>query len=345
MKKFRFNFALSREIPRLCFGEMPILEKSVVDAFSYNANSDIAVIVPIFFSTHIAKYQTGADIALHGFMKRAMYQAYELLNFTDLREQGIHYYIIAHHTVKNRFRPYLEACQFPEDRIIWSTESTDNYPGHLIKFPFMRKVLRDKKINKVFSFDSAVYFVKERENNVFRYVCRDWQDQPMANLKKVWEKLSANSNHGVFNYDQAIKWNKYPTPLPSEEEYFERISDALSLSVDDFKTFWSNENQSELPYMSGRTLGVHRSVLTDKDFWELLDFWKDFSSIDQTYLSLYWQKYLGEKTDIIVPKNIRWYPQHPVPILHGNIGFLDSSKSMGNQERAIWLEKMEQNVY
>ena len=342
MKKFSFNLALSREIPRLCFGEMPILEKSVANSFKYDADSDIAVIVPIFFSAHIGKYRVEPEIALHGFMKRAMYQAYELLNFTDLRGEGIHYYITAHQTVKKRLHPYLEACQFPEDRIIWSNESTDYYPGHLIKFPFMREVLREKKINKVFSFDSAVYFVKERNNDLFQYIRKDWTDQPIANLVKVWREYKESLKYGALTYESVIPPNHFPTPLPTEDEYLQKISDALGLTLQEFKAFWSHQNS--YPVIEGRTTGLHRSVLEDNNFWDILNTVKSFLSIDQPLPVLYWQKYLRKETDIIVPEGISWYPKHAENINDGNIGFLDSSKSIGEDARRLWIEKQVRNL-
>lgn len=341
MNTYNFNFSFSWDIPRLCFCEMPILEKSVADAFRYNADSDIAVIIPVFFSKHIGKYDSASEFLLHGFMKRAMWQAYELLNFTDLRAQGISYYIVAEETIKGQFRPYLDACEFPRDHVIWSTESTESYPGHLIKFPFMREVLREKNINKVLVFDSAVYFVKARANQVFARIQESWKHAPIVNLTDVWKGARRGiSNDRVISYEDAVC--RYPlTETLSEEIYYDQVSTAVGYSVEFLKGLGTPQAPIYIPNIEGRVQGFQRAVLETPEFWNLLETLKELTWNDQAVTALYWLKYLGQENDILVPPGVEWYPKHPFDITEGNIGFLDSSKSVGSEARKKWIERCE----
>ena len=109
------------------------------------------------------------------------------------------------------------------------------------------------------------------------------------------------------------------------------------MSVEGFKGFW--ETLSPTLKIEGRSQGYSRDVILSKDFWEFLNQARHLTGNDQTITALYWQKYLGKQENIITPEGIDWYPVHPQPITHGNIGFLDSSKSLGEHARREWIKK------
>ena len=108
-----------KKYPRLCFAEMPVFCRSVEDLFRYDMDSDIALTIPVFNAVGTRKYRDVTEIRVHGFAKRAVWLAWEILNFTDFREQGLTLYISATQSVQHILEPYLEACKFPSSHVLW----------------------------------------------------------------------------------------------------------------------------------------------------------------------------------------------------------------------------------
>ena len=319
------------EYPRLCYTEMPVFEKDISHVWTYPKNTDLGVIVPLFFNTTTKKYQRGYELLpTHGFMKRAIYLIWELLNYTDARDAGIPIYLAVTPTIHEMIVPYLEVSDFPESAVLLVDVSDDEYIGHLPKFPLMREAIEKCKLDKVISFDASIYFVNRRKNDIFKRIQKDSRTQPILNLVKAWGKRQYYDT--IF--DQAVKHHSIQL---TEEAYYQRISEIIGMSVEGFKGFW--ETLSPTLKIEGRSQGYSRDVILSKDFWEFLNQARHLTGNDQTITALYWQKYLGKQENIITPEGIDWYPVHPQPITHGNIGFLDSSKSLGEHARREWIKK------
>lgn len=319
------------EYPRICYAEMPAFEKDISQVYLYSESTDLGVIVPLFFNSTTRKYQQGYELLpTHGFMKRSIYLIWELLNYTDARDLGVPIYLTMTRRIREMIGPYLEACRFPESKVIIVELSDDEYIGHLPKFPLMREAVEKCQLDKVISFDSSIYFVGTQDNDIFARIRKDWSTQPILNLVRAFGDV------GYYDttYDQAVGHHRVQL---SEEAYYRRVSEITGMSVEEFKFFW--KNLSPRLKIQGRSQGYSRDVILSHEFWDFLNTVKSLTGNDQTVTSLYWQKYLGKQEDIVTPEGIDWYPVHPKPITHGNIGFLDSSKSLGAEARTEWIRK------
>ena len=319
------------EYPRMCYAEIPVFAKDISQVYAYPKNTELGVIVPLFFNTTTKKYPEGYEwLPTHGFMKRAIYLIWELLNYTDARDKHVPVYLAVTPTIHRIIAPYLEVCHFPESAVLVVDVSDTQWVGHLPKFPMMRKAVEKCNLDKVISFDSSIYFVETMENDIFKRIKSNWRAQPILNLVRAWRE------QGFYDttYDQAVGHHRI---LRTEADYYETVSSIMEMPVDAFKGFW--ENLSPRLKIEGRSQGYTREVILSKEFWEFLNQARHLTGNDQTITSLYWQKYLRKQEDIITPEGIHWYPVHPQPITHGNIGFLDSSKSLGEQARTEWIKK------
>ena len=334
------NIELKHEYPRLCFAEMPLLQASIAPLFDYTADSDMAAVIPLFYGRTINKYRNAHELSVHGFCKRAMWLAYELLNWTDFREQGLTLYIGGTKTVKRILTPYLSACGFPDKFVLWTDVLETDAPGHLMKFPLMKKALKNPKIKKVLTFDTGVYFVKEQTNDIFWRMKEAWTDAPVSNFYPVWQKNRQREidDFQELDYKRAVSLQTFDV---AEESYYKAVSDVVGMSVQDFKDFWNKKYTETILVPEGRTQGYTREVLEANAFSEFFDQVKMFTGNDMAFTSLYWQKFLGKSGDITYPKGIRWYPKHPAPIDSGNIGFLNSGASTGRESRKTWIKRYE----
>ena len=329
---------LRDEYPRLCFAEIPILSESIESAFRYDMDSDTAIVIPLFYSETMRKYKDVAELSVHGFCKRAMWLASELLNWTDLREQGVTLYIAGTQKTKNILTPYLKACGFPDKHVLWTDTHETDAPGHLMKFPLMKEALKNPDIKKVISFDASVYFLKQRPNNIFSRMKEVWTDAPISNFYPIWQhqNYAIEDDFGEVDYKRAVKLQTLDI---SENEYYQGVADLIGISVENLKDFWNKKTQTRRLIPEGRTQGYTKSALESPEFSEFFDAVKKLTYNDMTFTCLYWQKYLGKMEDIVFPKGVQWYPFHPEPVNKGNIGFLDSSKSIGETARTAWIER------
>ena len=335
------NIALKEEYPRLCFAEMPVLTRPLAPLFNYTQDADIAVVVPIFRADGTIKYSRSGDLRVHGFAKRAMWLSYELLNWTDLREQGVSLYLSVTQSVRDIFLPYAEACGFPSEHILWSDIQETDYCGNIPKFPLMRLALMNPRIQRVMHLDSAIYFMRDCECHLFRSLKAYWKDAPLASFFPIWSSPEAVAHvpNDLGNIDYHRAYGNYDKTY-TEENYLQKLSDAMNMDVESFKRFWMRSNQNPALYIEGRTLGKRRSVLESENLWELLDSVRDVVGNDEGLTALYWQKCPSEITHI----PCRWYPPMPNPISEGDIGFLDSSKSFGEISRREWMSRMAFNL-
>ena len=332
------KFLYEKEPPRLCFSEMPPLNVSIASAFNYEADADMAVVVPVFHTRNIRKYKFNADAAFHGFIKRSIYLAYETLNFTDFRKEGLSFYLFIPKEIRPLCLPYLEACEFPINNILWSDFQEKDYPGHLLKICAMAEVIERKEhINKVNYFDASIYFAESRSNNIFHRMKESWTDQPMAFFWDPWLP-TRTGEYGNNSYREAV--GRYSlSENVSEEMYYEKISALMDMSISEFKNYWETDSVASQLYIEGRTQGYHRSIFENPQFWEFFQAFKAINCADQSFSALYWKKFLGKPSDIIACGGSVWYEKHPEPIKTGNIGFLDSSKSIGKVAREEWHQR------
>ena len=337
-----------KEYPRLCFAEMPILCRSMETLFDYDMDSDMALTIPVFNAIGTPKYKNVTEIRVHGFAKRAVWLAWELLHFTDFRQQGVTLYISATRSVQPILEPYLEACQFPSAHVLWSDIADGTYLGNVVKFPLIKAALRNPKIQRVMHFDSAIYFLHGRHSDIFQKLKNVWTGEiPMASFFPVWNPApDAPNDYGDVDYNRCrLSDVKLAAP-----EFYERLADVVGCSVAAFKTFWGKKSTGLNLQIEGRTLGTHRNVLAADTFWHLIADTKAYLGNDEAITCLYWQKYLGKRSDIVVPQRIHWYPRLDTPdiianpaAIKGHIGFLDSSASLGETSRHLWKYYMEQN--
>lgn len=330
------NLSIKEEYPRLCFAEMPVLERSLA-GLNYETDTAFSVVIPLFYGSATPKYSAAGELLVHGFCKRAMWLAYEILNYTDFREQRWKLYVGATDSVRKILQPYLHACDFPNENILWLSGDVDmEYPSNFTKFPIMRAVFQqDLRINNLLSFDAAIYFVENQKNDIFSKMENVWTTEPFASFFPVW-RTSPKGSPDYGNLDHTRQWYKHKLH-PSA--YYSKIAELIGISVEEFKSFWDRSQSTQMPAIEGRTLGFHRDVFASETFWDSIDSAKHFMLNDQAFASLFWHKRGALRGDIALPTDVGFYPPHPEPITHGNIGFLDSSRSKGKHARKDWIKK------
>ena len=325
---------IDESTPRRCIIEMPVLTKSLAKGLKYEISEDVALIIPLFFTKIISKYTTIPEIVAECYCKRSMWLAYELLNYTDMKELGLPLYIATTNTTREILEPYRQLCEFPESNVLTVSDAEKVSDGYLQKFPLMLEAVSKGDFKRVVSLDASIYFVKERSHTPpFQIMLCEWVSHPMLFLH-VWRDPS-HIKDNTIRWNRAVK-NMYWTPSISPGDYYERAADFVGISMDDFISFWWSPGA---PHIEGRLIGLHRDVLQADSFWESLSAFREITYNDQTFLSLYWQRYLKDHNKILEPPHMDFYSKHSLAIAHGKIGFLAASHTLDDEVNRTWVQR------
>ena len=257
--------------------KMPTLTKSLKQDLDYATRGDLAVVIPLFCT----KKPLGVEMieAIYDSLcKRAMWLAYELVHFTDMVQQGVACYITVTAEMRPFFEQYANACDFPDDRVIWIDETSEKWIGNAAKFPAMCAVA-ERGFEKVINMDTHIFFYQTEWQTaypIFGCVRKQWRDEKLFCIDP-W-----NRDYNPVAYDVcAVGYGRL-----SREEYELSVAAYTGVEV----SSW--EDAGEMPAIRGGIFGIDGDLLRDKSFRSEVQTIAQFANDDEASLSIYWQKHL-----------------------------------------------------
>lgn len=328
-------------IPRtLVFAEMPILRSSIRELFDYPVTADIAICIPVFNATltkkHAIQTTFGHVNKVHGYAKRAMYLVRELLNYTDVREQGIPIYVVCTSETKKIVGLYAEACNFPKSQLVFAGKDIErNYPAQLAKFPCMEMVLKtNRKISKVMHLDTSVFFWENIRYTFFSNLISVWENQFFASLVAFRRCVNPDKPFGSLNYRshrRSFSFDKYPL---AESTYYDQLSEIMGFSSTE-AMFAATHDQMAM--VQGQSFGLHRHIWEREAFNDFLTAFKSINQCDEAAVAAFWYLTTNNFDDCVLAGAGWCGVTDESPLAENQVGFLSAGDAHQFREEFIQL--------
>ena len=305
---------VNEDVRRRNFIEMPTFTGNLSKAFGYPITGDIAVVVPIFNSNVIRKNNT-AIYSNEAYCKRVFWQAYEVLNYTQLAEHGIPYYILCTAEMREILESYRKLCQFPESAIVTIKNIDDStYFGYTQQIALLSEFAKRWTFDSIFFMHSSVFFYQKPSHlppfwPEIRKILRKNRDNLIIRHKFI--KATEGYIPSCFDY-RYLRW-LYGDNIISESDFYLQLAEYTKEtmpykfpSIYSFVDFWRNPKAPHIG--AGIWILSHERIVSD-GFQDLINFSSRKCPIiyDEAFLSLYWQNYYGTNvTALYWPEILYW---------------------------------------
>jgi len=265
----------------------PVLREDLTPYFEYPITTDLAVSFSLF--TKPSSHHTYPECMC----KQAMWMAKHLCMHTDMPEAGIPLYIGIAEDTRHIAMPYLEECNFPENKIFY-VEGNESEHEWITKYEALwHEILHPYK--KVVHFDVCYLIGKyptQRINPIFSHLLKHWKTEQMMTCAPFLQKGLPGEIHPMqvrleFHCDNPENLGER---MQAHKEYWDWIAKELDSDPETEKAYWHCNRPEDVYLFRGGIYGFRAETL-NAQFQNDIRRYLRFFNCDEASLGLYAKKH------------------------------------------------------
>ena len=278
------------EIKRPFLYPTPVLREDLSEYLSYPVTTtELGVSLAVMET----RSKRGTDYP-ERHMKQACWFVKFLCEYTDIPEQGVPLAMAIATDMRETAMPYLEACNFPIDKIYWF-ESREDTHQYISKFDAMRHPdLADTK--RLLHLDNTLWLGQHPTQRNFPLVekfLEVWADQPMA-----VDRLRKQRDGKMSGMEWA--WQK-ELALGHQLPVWEEAAQLAGNTPKEEFSYWRTHDP--MYYIEDGIYGMTRELLDDDLFNEVITRLSPYK-LDGAYLSMYARLMGWTETDVAILREV-----------------------------------------